>query len=186
MEFDKVIDERQSVRKFKTRKKPRWQDIIEAIDCARRAPLAGNIPSLKFILVDDAKVIAKLAEASQQDFVADAHYVVAVCSEPTDTIRSYDKRGEWYAVQQAGSAIENFLLKIVDMGLASCWVGAFADDQVKVALKVPERARVEALLPVGYAMQSGKQKRKPALDRCLFFNKWGGKFMKPKKTPEAF
>jgi len=183
MEFDDVINERRSVRKF-SNKKPDWRDIIEAIEAGRKAPLAGNIPSVKFILVDKPEIIAKLVEASQEDFVADAQYVVVVCSETSEVVRSYDERGDKYAKQQAGAAIENFILKLTDLGLDSCWIGAFVDEQVKNALKIPEKVDVEAFFPIGYAMQAGSQKRKPSLDRVMYFNKYKEKFMKPRKNIE--
>jgi len=189
MDINKAIEKRRSVRRFST-KKVKWQEIIEAIDAANRAPLAGNIYSLRFILIDDKEKIRKLAEASQQDFFENIDYLVAVCSDKTGLIKSYDERGEIYARQQAGAAIENFLLKIVDLGLASCWVGAFVDDEVKQILEVPQAIRdsinVEALLPVAYEMPGyKKEKRKPDLDMCLWFNKWKNKFMRPTHKPEA-
>ena len=185
MQLDKVIDGRCSVRKFKE-KKPKWRDIIKAVDAGRKAPLAGNIPTLKFIIVSEPILIAKLAEASQQNFIANAPYVVVVCSDILNTIRSYDERGRRYAYQQAGAAIENFLLKITELGLSTCWVGAFVDEHVKQTLKIPELVQVEALFPIGYAMRREKQKIKPGLDRVLRFNYWKQKTMVPEKRVEGY
>lgn len=185
MEFDKVIKERHSVRRFST-KKVDWENIIEAIDSANSAPLAGNIPVFKFILVDDKTKIQRLADASQQDFVSDVNYVIVICSVPDQLLRSYNERGKTYARQQAGAAIENFLLKITDMNLASCWVGAFVDDQVRNILSIPDNVEVEAILPVGYEMPAkGKQQFKPDLNNALYFNKWKEKYMVPRKKVEA-
>jgi len=111
MHLGKVIQERKSVRKF-SKKKPDWRDIIECIDVTRFAPMAGNNFSLKFIIVDDPKTIQKLADASQQDFIATAPYVVVVCTDSTRTVNAYKERGEMYCRQQAGAAIQNFLLRI--------------------------------------------------------------------------
>ncbi|MBU3913525.1 MAG: nitroreductase family protein [Nanoarchaeota archaeon] len=189
MKFDDIIKERRSVRRFSS-KKPKWEDIIEAIDAANKAPLAGNIYALRFILVDDKEKIKEMAEASQQKFIEQANYVFAVCTDKTSLVKSYDERGEIYARQQAGAAIENFLLKIVELGLSSCWVGAFVDDEVKRILEIPndnENLQVEALLPVGYEMPGHKLKPKDAnLDNILWFNKWKNKYMKEPNKPEAF
>ena len=48
MELDRVIKKRKSVKNF-TNKKPDWRDIVDAIDSARFAPMAGNKFNLKFI-----------------------------------------------------------------------------------------------------------------------------------------
>lgn len=185
MEFDDVIERRKSCRKFKS-KKPDWRDIIEAVDAARKIPLAGNLPNVKFILLDDSKRIREIAKCCQQDFVAQAHYVMVVVSDPTQLVRSYDKRGEIYSRQQAGAAIDRFLLKLIDLGLSGCWIGAFVDDHVKRALKIPAQANVEAVIPIGYSFDKTKKKTKPAIDSVLRFNDYDQKFMNPKDEVEAF
>ena len=58
MELGKAIQNRHSVRKF-SNKKPNWRTIIECIDSARYAPMAGNNYTLKFILVDNEEKIKK-------------------------------------------------------------------------------------------------------------------------------
>jgi len=174
MNIDKAIYNRHSVKRF-TSKKPDWRDLVECVDCVRCTPMAGNIFSLKFIIVDDKKIIQKLADAAQQSFITQAHYVVVACTEPTKTIASYEERGQKYCYQQAGAAIQNFLLKIQDVKLASCWVGHFVDSLVKEALKIPEQVVVEAILPVGYEFGKTENKQRTDFDRILYFNKYGNK-----------
>lgn len=185
MQLDRTIRERHSVRSFSS-KKPDWKKIIEAIDAANNVPLAGNIPSLRFILVSDKEKIQKLAKASRQNFIVNAYYLVIVCSDEKKIVSSYDERGRRYCRQQAGAAIQNFLLKITDMGLASCWVGAFSDETIKRILNIPEDIFIEAILPVGYEYQRFKRRKKPDLDNVLFFNEYKNKYMKPIRKPEAF
>ena len=185
MDLDKAIKERHSVRSFKTTKHADWRDIIKAIDAARLAPLAGNISTTRFILVTEEDLIEKIADACTQDFVKDVKFIVVVCSDDSQAGRSYDERSEKYCRQQAGAAIENFLLKIADLGLASCWIGAFADDMVKTALKIPDNIKVEAIFPIGYEFKKTKQKPKLELEHVLFFNQWKNKYMKPVRKPEA-
>ncbi|MEA3329211.1 MAG: nitroreductase family protein [Nanoarchaeota archaeon] len=185
MNLDKVIEARRSVRRFHS-KVPNWRKILDAVNCARKAPLAGNISSLKFILVDEVEKIAQLAESSGQKFVADVHFVLVVVSDTKEVVRSYDERGEKYANQQAGAAIENLLLKLTELKLGACWVGAFDDDQVKRILKIPEDSEPVAIIPIGFPLLKGSQKKKPHLDRCLYFNKYKGKFMKPRVEVDAF
>lgn len=186
MDVDKAIKTRHSVRKFKTTKHVNWRDVIKAIDAARLAPLAGNLESIRFVLVTEEEKISELAQASMQPFIADAEYVVVICSDVKRQVRAYEERGKKYSSQQAGAAIENFLLKITDLGLASCWIGAFDDDKVKKILGIKDEAEVEAMFPVAYELGKGSQQYKPDLDRLLFFNKWGRKQMVPIRKPEPF
>ena len=178
MELDKAICSRKSVKKF-SKKKTDWRKIIEAIDSARYAPMAGNIFSLKFILVSDKEKIQQLSKASEQEFVGDAQYVVVVCSNPSRTLNAYEERGENYLKQQAGTGIQNFLLKLNDFGLATCWIGHFVDDKIKNILKIPKEINVEAFFPIGYesGIAKTKQKRKIELDQVLFFEEFGKRRM---------
>ncbi len=185
MELDKVIAERHSVRNFKENKKPPYTKIIKAIEAASLSPLAGNLPSVEYILVSDKDKILELAQAAQQDFIAKLSYVVVICTDKKQLEKSYYKRADKYANQQAGAVIENFLLKITDMGMSSCWVGAFADDMVKRILKIPDEIQVDALLPIGYEMPTSikTKQRKPDFENSLYFDTYKNKFFKPLKSP---
>ena len=177
MEFGRAVEKRQSIRNFSS-KKADWREVIKAIDSALQAPSAGNMQTLRFILVSDRDKIKKLADASQQDFVAKAQFAVVVCSDKEQLARLYDERAEMYSRQQAGAAIEHFLLKIVDLGMDSCWVGAFSDRVVKEILQIPDDIDVEAILPVGYELGKTRKKRKATLDSLLYFDKYKNRYMK--------
>ncbi len=185
MELDKAIEERHSVRLFKS-KKISYEKIIEAVDAALKAPKAGNIPSVKFIIVSDKEKIFKLAGASQQKFISQAQFVVAICSDLKQLTRSYEERGLVYARQQAGAAAENFLLKITELGLASCWVGAFSEETVKRILEIhsDEEIQPEVLLPVGYEFRKTKKRKNPNPDTNIYFNKYKNKYLTPLAGPK--
>lgn len=181
MELDKAIQNRHSVRKF-SNKKPDWRKIIECIDSARFAPMAGNNYTLKFILVDDEEKIRKITEANQQRHVGEVKYIVVVCSNPSRPVNAYGKEGEVFCRQQAGAAIQNFLLRIEEAGLATCWVGYFAEGQIKRELDIPDEINIEAIFPIGYEFdKKGKRKAKIDLDRILYFNEYGNVKMKNPK-----
>lgn len=186
MQLDKAIQSRKSIKKFQ-KKKPDWRDIIDCIDACRYAPMAGNMFSLKFLIINDKDKISKLAEAAQQDFISQAHYVVIICSIPKKTINTFKEKGEIYIRQQAGAAIQNFLLKIEEKKLSTCWIGHFVEDQVKRILQIPDNTQVEAMFPVGYAYPTDrkKEKRKIDLDNVIYFHKYGNKRMSGPRIPRA-
>lgn len=184
MELNKAIKSRHSVKKFKS-KKPDWRDIIECIDSARYSPMAGNNYTLKFIVIDDKKKIEKIADAAQQSFISQADYVVVVCSDTTRTLNAYGKKGEIFCRQQAGAAIQNFLLKTQEKALATCWIGYFVENIIKRELKIPENINVEAVFPIGYEFGKSKKRLKIDIDRILYFNKYGNKKMKSPKKLEV-
>jgi nitroreductase len=181
MQLSNAIKSRKSVKRFLD-KKPDWRKIIKAIDMARFAPTAGNQFCLKFILIKDEKKINKISEAAQQTFINKAHFVVAVVSDDTKLKQLYDKRGTRYARQQAGAAIQNFLLALTEQGLATTWIGHFVDSQIKQALELPSGVNVEAIFPIGKetkALAQSQSKQKPDLENLLYFDKWKNKTMQP-------
>ena len=176
MDLDKAIKERRSIRKF-SHKKTDWRDVVECIDVARYAPMAGDNFSLRFVVVADKGKIQRIADACLQDFVATAHHLIVVCSDTGRTVNLYGKAGETYAKQQAGAAIQNILLKIEDKKLATCWVGYFVAGQIRRELGIPDNVQVEAILPIGYSYEKKKSPRKTNIDNILYFEKYGSKKM---------
>lgn len=183
MKLDKAIKSRKSVRKFNQKKKVDWRDIIECVESLRFTPMAGDNFTLKTIIINDKSKIKKISQSAQQDFISESNYVVVICSNPSRTVNLYGKRGEIYARQQAGAAIQNFLLKITEYGLATCWIGHFVEEQVKGLLGIPEDTNIEGIFPIGYEKEKPKTKSmKPDLENFLYFEKYGDKKMNsPKK-----
>lgn len=180
MDLDKTLKTRASIRNYSD-KKPNYDKIIDAVEAANLAPSPGNLLILKFIIVEDEETIEKIAQACQQPFIKKAQVLVIVCSDSKKTKIMYDKRADKYIKQHAGAAIENFLLKITDMKLASCWVGAFSEITIKNALKIPEEITIEAVLPIAYPHKTDKtkQKSKPNLGNIVYFDVWNNKYKKP-------
>lgn len=183
MEFNDLIKKRASVRNFSF-KKPDMEDIIKIIQAANLSPAPGNIPLLSYIIIEDKEIISQISDACQQKFIKDAPYLVVVCSDKKNCEKLYDERTDKYIKHHAGAAIENFLLKTTDMGLASCWVGAFSDFTIKNLLAIPDNIDIEAIFPVGYESNNShtKQKTKPPLEKRIWFEKYKNKFqMTPSK-----
>lgn len=180
MDLIKAIKARRSVNKF-SNKTPDWRKIVRAIDSARYAPSAGNIFNMKFVLVSDEQKIKEIAKATQQNFVYSAKYIVVAVSDDSKLVKMYKEKGVRYSSQQAGAAIENFLLALTEFGLETTWVGYFYEDEVRDALNIPEGHVIEAVFPIGLALKSTKKEsvKKIELENTLYFDKWGNKLMRP-------
>jgi nitroreductase len=46
------------------------------------------------------------------------------------------------------------MLKVTDLGLASCWIGAFSPEKLAQALALPENSKPVAVLAIGYAAEN--------------------------------
>jgi len=174
MEFDKVVEERRSVRKFKPKKVP-FEDILEAIDCALKCPFAGNQNNLKFVIVEDKKTIPLLAKHASQECICEAGAVIIVCSDDTQLEQQYGERGKDYSRQQAGAAINTLILKLTDLGINSCWIGSFDYEIIKEMLKIPQSIHIEAMITAGYEKGKCKKPKKQELETVLRWENWNNK-----------
>ena len=173
MELDKIIRKRKSVRSF-TATNPSWKYISDAIESTLQNPFAGNHNNLKFLIIEDEEIIKKISKIAEQSWISQAGILIVVCSNDAQLESLYGERGRIYSRQQAGAAIQTLLLKLVDLGLSSCWVGAFTDEILKEALNIPQHIQIEAIIPVGYENPEHKKSKphKKELENSIFWENW--------------
>ncbi len=176
METLECIRTRRSVREFldKPVEKEKLGIMLKA---GKQAPSAGNQQTWKFILVENNVLRVQIANACmQQLWVGHAPAIIVVCAEIEKIKRFYEKRGEvLYSIQSCSAAIENMLLAAHDLGLGACWVGAFDELSLKRILGIPEDARPQAVIPVGYAARTPKEPAEYELETAVYTEKWGSK-----------
>lgn len=167
MDFWEIVKRRRSVRKFDGSKPVTNEQIDKLLDAAIWAPSAGNTQCWRFFVVRNAKVKEDLAmRAGHQPFMNDADVIIVVCADLNAVGRSYGSRGrETFALQDTAAAIQNIMLAVTDMGLATCWVGAFDEGNAAKILGLEDHVRPLCMLPIGYAVDTpNPPKRKPLSD----------------------
>jgi nitroreductase len=160
-----AIKERRSVRAY-TDEKVSDKDVKRLIEAARWAPSAGNIQPWAFVVVKEVETRRKLSSAAlNQTHVQEAPVVIVVCADAARSSRVYGSRGEkLYSIQDTAAATQNILLAAQELGLATCWVGAFRENEVAKAVKVPRNLRPVVMVAVGYPAE------RPATPRKRSFN----------------
>jgi nitroreductase len=158
-----AIRSRRSVRAFKN-KNVSSEDVAMLIDSAHWAPSAGNIQPWEFVIIRKKDVKKQLADAAlSQSFIAKAPVLVVVCANENRSSQGYGVRGKTlYCIQDTAAAIQNIHLAAFSLGLGTCWVGAFSEEEVAKVLKLPHGIRPVAIVPVGYALGPPERpERKP-------------------------
>ena len=151
MDILEIIKNRRSIRAFKKQDIP--QDIIaELLEAARWAPSAGNVQPWAFVVVSSQKMKQSLSMAAfGQTDLEEAPVVIVVCADEKRAEQSYGVRGKsLFCLQDTAAAAQNILLTAYSLGLGSCWVGAFNEDEVRRVIKAPKEMRPIALIPIGY------------------------------------
>jgi nitroreductase len=151
MNLLEIIKNRRSIRAFKKQDIP--PDIIEKLlEAARWAPSAGNVQPWAFVVVSSQKMKQSLSMAAfGQKTLEEASVVIVVCADEKLAEQSYGVRGKsLFCLQDTAAAIQNILLTAYSLGLGSCWIGAFKEDEIKKAIKAPKEMRPIAMIPIGY------------------------------------
>lgn len=161
MELLKAILGRRSVRKY-VRKEVEREKIDEMLKAATWAPSAGNMQAWRFYVVKNGGRRTALWRACRnQGHVQDASHLIVVGFDRRVAFRSYGKRGEeLYAIQDTAAAIQNMMLRAHELGLGTCWVGAFEAADVTKLLELPADVKPVAVVTVGYPDESPKSDRR--------------------------
>ncbi|HOW17176.1 MAG TPA: nitroreductase family protein [bacterium] len=143
-----VIKLRKSVRAYDKEKQVSDESLLKILEAARLAPSAKNVQEWKFMVVKDRKILKDLVPAcKEQKFVGDCSCVIAACSNETEYVMTC---GQAAYVVDLSIAVAHMSLVAAELGIGSCWLGAFHEDRVKGVLNIPSEYRVVALLTLGY------------------------------------
>ena len=165
-----AINGRFSVRSYLT-KPVNESDLHTILEAARLSQSAKNLQDWRFIIVRDESMRKMLAIAAKgQQFVAAAPVVIVCCGIGTEYVMTCGQHS--YPIDVA-IAMENMALVAYELGLGTCWLGAFYEDQVKKYLKIPEDdMRVVGLLTVGYPAVQGRAKNRKPPEDIIRYEKW--------------
>jgi nitroreductase len=169
MDVFAAISQRSSVRAYEATdvEEDKLKKILEA---ARLSPSASNRQEWKFIIVRDKETKKKLAKAAfGQSFIGEAPVVIVACGTESKAIMACGQPA--YTVD-VSIACAFMILQAYELGLGTCWIGAFKEDEVKKILKIPEEVRVVAMTPLGYPNQPRSEKFRKSLDQIVCFEKY--------------
>ncbi len=149
MDYFDLLKKRASIRSYlpKAVEEEKLQKILRA---ANSAPSAGNLQGYEIIVVKNKNKKKELAKAAWgQSFISEAPLDLVFLQNPHRSGSKYGKRGEeLYSLQDATIAAAFAHLASFEVGLGSCWVGAF--DEIKVKRVLNTDLRPVSILVVGY------------------------------------
>jgi len=164
-----AIKKRQSVRSYLSKEIPEelLQQVLEA---GRLAPSASNRQAWKFIVVKDEDLKQKLVPVCRnQKFVGEASVVIVGCAKNLEHIMPC---GEYSYPIDLAIALDHMSLQAAALGLGTCWIGAFYQEEIKEILRIPKNVRVVSVMTLGHPKELGiKTGRKP-LSEIVCYDKY--------------
>ncbi len=163
MDVFEAIKSRRSIRAYKDEPVPE-EALSQVLEAARVAPTASNRQEYKFIVVkDEATRKALVPACNNQGFVGEAGVVIVGCT--TNPSRKYAK-------VDVAIALDHMTLTAHALGLGTCWIGAFSEEEVKKVLGIPEDVSVICLLPLGIPSKPGVPRSRKTKEELFPLDKW--------------
>ena len=176
------IVSRRSVRKYTT-DPVEEEKITLLLESARLAPSGSNKQPWKFIVVKSATIKQQIVAASHnQTWMLDAPvFIVCIADVPVrlkqpQELVATDKSPEAAvkkAIRDTSIAGEHLVLQAEALGLATCWVAYFTQEELRPILNVPDDRYVLAVIPVGYADERPTASPRKPLSELVYYETWG-------------
>lgn len=176
-----AIKKRRSIRKYLD--KPVPEHLLEEIlECGRLAPSDSNTQPWNFIVVRSEEMRTRVAEVShRQDWmVAAPVFIVCVAdvrvASPEKGPMEINEDTGGIAVKQiildTAIAGENMVLAAEALGLGTCWVSWFVQEEIRPVLEIPSDKYVVSVLTLGFPAQEPKQRPRRPLSEIVRYEKW--------------
>lgn len=162
MKLFEAIKTRRSIRAY-TEQKIDETLLLKVLDAARIAPTAANRQNLKFVIIEGERVKDFVPLCRDQEFVGQASHLLVCCAT--------DKESKWKDVDVA-IAVDHMTLRAHELGLGTCWIGAFHPEEVAEAINLPDEAKVVAILTIGYPAEPGTMRDRKDMDEIISYDKY--------------
>ena len=146
MDVFETFAKRKSVRSYLEAPVPD-EVLSKVMDTARLAPSAGNIQPWHFVIIREKEKRAKIAKGCKYGkFLSETPVVIIACGDKKASPR-------WHSVETS-IALEHIVIAATALGLGTCWIGMFNEEEIRKMIDLPKRFEIIALMALGYP--SGK------------------------------
>ena len=170
MAFLELVHKRYSVRGYKPDavEEEKLQQVLEA---AQWAPTGGNRQQFQLVVIRTKGREEDVRRIYGQPWFVQAPIVICVCAVHGAGWTRRDD-GKSYDDVDAAIVMDHLILAATDVGLGTCWIGAFNADEARDVLGLPDEVEPIAFTPLGYAAdQPGPKGRKP-LSELVRHERW--------------
>lgn len=148
MEFDKIADERYSVRKYKP-DQVEIEKVNEIIAAGMKAPTGKNHQPQRIYVIRSELALEKLNSVCRCVF--GAPMALLVCYNESEAWHSRFEEGYTCAEMDVTIVTTYMMLKAWELGVGSCWVRYFDSREVAKAFDLPQGIIPACILDLGYA-----------------------------------
>jgi len=169
MSFNDLANRRYSARSYK-RDPVEDEKLQQVLDSARLAPTAANRQAYQLIVIHTESRQEELGRIYGRPWFVEAPVVICICGLPGEAwIRS---DGKSYCDVDAAIVFDHLTLAAADLGLGTCWIGAFDAIAAREVLGFPDDVEPIAFTPLGYPADQVKPKNRKPLSELVRYGRW--------------
>jgi len=161
MDYSELIRSRYSVRAYKP-------DLVEeeklaaVLEAARLAPTAANRQPFQLFVIPTEGRREELRRIYNKEWFVQPPLIICACGLPGEVWKG--EHGRDYLGVDVAIVMDHLILAAADLGLGTCWIGAFNADAAREILDLPVGAEPLIFTPLGYPADSPKPKERKPLD----------------------
>jgi nitroreductase len=119
------------------------EDLFKVLNAGRLAPSAGNVQPWHFIVVKNRETLNRIAKGCRYGkFLLESPIVIIACGNKKTSPR-------WYTIDTS-LALEHIVLAATAIGLGTCWIGMFNQENIRELTGLPKDFEIVALLALGH------------------------------------
>lgn len=176
-----AIKKRRSIRKY-VNKEVEEEKLTQILESARLAPSGSNTQPWQFIVIKSEKnreLVAKVSHNQKWMASAPVHIVCVadIRSRIDENIESFinenSKEEEVkLIIRDTAIAVEHMSLTATELGLGTCWVAWFTQEEIRTVLNIPNDKYVLCVLTIGYADEDPKPRPRKKLEDIVHYEEW--------------
>lgn len=167
MEFSELIEKRYSVRGYKS--DPVEKEKLEKVlNAGIIAPTGVNAQAFKIYAIDTEKNKEGLQKIYPQPWFVEAPLVLCLAMDKSKCwTRQWD--GKNISDIDAGIVMDHIILRATDLGLGTCFVGAFKKYATQKFLELDEEYEPVLFTPLGYPNDDGRNTPKKSIEELVVY-----------------
>jgi len=154
------------------------ETLLRIVDAGLKAPSGCNMQTTEFVIIEDLDKLRQIRAMHQKSKAmqeAQAYIACIVDKNPEPAYQNFS-----FEVEDCSAAVENMLLAITALGLATVWIDGWLRVEARAEaigrlIGLPDGKIVRVLLPIGIPSEEYSGPDKKPFEARAWFNKYGGK-----------
>ena len=171
MIYESIVN-RRTIRKFIQKPVPK-EILKKCVDAARMSPQGANLQPLKYIIVDDKRLLPQVFST-----LSWARNIPGYKHAPNEVPAAYivinlDTKIREQVGHDAGIAAMSISMVAYEEGIASCMLGSVDRPKLKGILNIPDNLQTILVVALGYLLEKAKAVELKGTDTKYWFDSEG-------------